>query len=1526
MARVRGMHGKRLDDAIGRVESLVVRVLGRIARSIASLVGGSPSAAALSDDDLQVIRREWTTAVGAELVPALSEAYLESATVLAKEFADAGRPVDVVSLEAPAAADFLDAATNRLVAVSDTLWEVARRELADGVRAGEGIEELATRLQQAGAFGEARARTIARTEVVAAANASSLAQALRLGDPSMTKTWEDADDDRVRPAHAIADGQTVPVGEPFEVGGEALMYPGQPTGSAGNVINERCTQVYGWGDVDEPLTAAAPDEFHLPGQHDQSEHGKDGPNAPDSAARRTTSGGGDTAGSGGRDRTSVGETVRKYGSKSLTLAVHDDGQLSLADSDGNKVRLSRPDVEQLRTRAIYSYEMDVGDEFTITHTEDRSGAPYSTLRMLVQKTAAAPEGDTDDDEETYRRDTLAVHLAPNDDPDFDELRATPPVEMTAEELADLAEALTDLTNAGRIDTGHGQVDMFSDGRSFVLRPVDGPELRLNRRGFRALDRALDGVVDDFADDEGSRSGGPLGEDATAERTVDTNLGQVTVSLRGGLGAGDMTIRVPDHDVEIVVAPAQQSAFLRQLGLLSEVLTASAARRKGVAMPAVVPEQAVVTAAAEVHTGAMVALRPSAADAERLAVEGGEPGGQLHTTLAYLGAAADIPVEARERIIDAVFDIAEGKPPLTVEGFAVSVFNPGDTNDRDPCIVLGLSGDGLDDIHGHVAEALLNLQSEPAGFTLPEQHTPWQPHITLIYTDDVSMVEKLADRVGPVTFDAIRVAFGGEVFDIPLGQPEPDDDGDEELDEDFDWSAYLAEAIQAQFQSRMPPQLQAYWIRKLRLGTKGSFRRCVRELREHFPEDTEGLCANLYHTATGRWPGRKKDNASADGNLAVEPETVAVDVVEEPATEGSLEALPGEHFHTRVLEGVSTGMRQFAPGSITWRTPPFAYHWQWKSSAHNGLPETIQVGLVTRAVRDDPDVHFWGRLDLRSPEGLDYARRLVEGFARWSSVGGDESVKDRDIDVEYVLDVEPADPTEDPEINLMTFGKFRVAEISGVSVPALADATVEPTQELIDTLTAMGVIEPAQVASEPPAVEEIQEDEVADFAAVRPHDTPTVGGEWDAGANEKRLPSPLPVTDARAEYAWIDDTRIEGDHVPKDACSFPHHEVSGDGRPGAANVDAVRNALARLSQSDVPESDREAVHAHLARHLRDAGGNPSDFDSHGPSVVVASGRTITLPEAPPAAWFDEPADGELPPFGSVRVDSNGRLVGLLAPAQVNHRSFPGKRVKVPMGRVDYSGWQNKSWTVAEGHSVNVGVITMDCGHASTSPGDWSYSHRREHYDNTCSIAAHARAYEKPGIGVALAGAIAPWLDAEGFQKLLSADLSGDWPPHPDKPGWRDFCAALAVPVGGFPNRARLRLAEGQLVAAAVPVHFDDDVEALVEIEEMNTVPLAEGTRVRIVDPRDPEVTEGEIVMVHMGPAYALMVPGRDEPHRWYVAEEIEPVGDTDEPDEVEDMVASAGPDLRPALERVAKSVGLDARTRMESLRSRVHVHN
>lgn len=58
-----------------------------------------------------------------------------------------------------------------------------------------------------------------------------------------SKVWTAILDDRVRDAHAIADGQKRDIGEPFEVNGELLRHPGDTSlgASASNVINCRCS-------------------------------------------------------------------------------------------------------------------------------------------------------------------------------------------------------------------------------------------------------------------------------------------------------------------------------------------------------------------------------------------------------------------------------------------------------------------------------------------------------------------------------------------------------------------------------------------------------------------------------------------------------------------------------------------------------------------------------------------------------------------------------------------------------------------------------------------------------------------------------------------------------------------------------------------------------------------------------------------------------------------------------------------------------------------------------------------------------------------------------------------------------------------------------------------------------------------------------------------------------------------------------------------------------------------------------------
>jgi hypothetical protein len=71
------------------------------------------------------------------------------------------------------------------------------------------------------------------------------------GDGQPTKVWESVGDDRVRDAHLEADGQEVPISEPFIVDGESLMFPGDPSlgASAGNIINCRCSVSYNTAEI-----------------------------------------------------------------------------------------------------------------------------------------------------------------------------------------------------------------------------------------------------------------------------------------------------------------------------------------------------------------------------------------------------------------------------------------------------------------------------------------------------------------------------------------------------------------------------------------------------------------------------------------------------------------------------------------------------------------------------------------------------------------------------------------------------------------------------------------------------------------------------------------------------------------------------------------------------------------------------------------------------------------------------------------------------------------------------------------------------------------------------------------------------------------------------------------------------------------------------------------------------------------------------------------------------------------------------
>ncbi|MGO4953097.1 phage minor head protein [Paenibacillus sp. DRB1-1] len=120
---------------------------------------------------------------------------------------------------------------------------------------GKAIEEGATPSERAllvqevsaqaasgedGPFSMQRAQRVSRTMSTAAANGGKLEGWKQL-EIAKGKKWRSAAGTRTRKSHRKANGQVVPLDEPFKVGDSKLMYPGDPSGKAKEIVNCRCT-------------------------------------------------------------------------------------------------------------------------------------------------------------------------------------------------------------------------------------------------------------------------------------------------------------------------------------------------------------------------------------------------------------------------------------------------------------------------------------------------------------------------------------------------------------------------------------------------------------------------------------------------------------------------------------------------------------------------------------------------------------------------------------------------------------------------------------------------------------------------------------------------------------------------------------------------------------------------------------------------------------------------------------------------------------------------------------------------------------------------------------------------------------------------------------------------------------------------------------------------------------------------------------------------------------------------------------
>lgn len=145
-------------------------------------------------------------------------------------------------------------------------------------------------------------------------------------------------------------------------------------------------------------------------------------------------------------------------------------------------------------------------------------------------------------------------------------------------------------------------------------------------------------------------------------------------------------------------------------------------------------------------------------------------------------------------------------------------------------------------------------------------------------------------------------------------------------------------------------------------------------------------------------------------------------------------------------------------------------------------------------------------------------------------------------------------------------EWELHEVSAVPVGMDADAVVAGGRGVHVSLDAIGQSVARHLASQLGLTR----------GAIPAHDTEVVEGEWDGSDAVANAPNEQDTL--RHMHAWADP---DGDPGEKETYKLPHHEPGTD---TAANLNAVRNALARLSQTDMPDSDRDAVERHLRNHL------------------------------------------------------------------------------------------------------------------------------------------------------------------------------------------------------------------------------------------------------------------------------------------------------------------------------------------------------
>lgn len=1276
-----------------------------------------------------------------------------------------------------------------LDAVGDRLAAEATQSLADGLNAGEDLDQLKERLavvfaQEGTQLGAGRAQRIAVTESTRAFNAGTLAaaQALTGPDRPLVKQWLTRNDERVRDAHRETNGQLQLLGDPFDVDGTPMRYPGDPAAPAALTVNcfpgDTRVQVPGglrrvyrhWyeGDLVRVRTADGTEISGTPNHPVLTPSGWQ--------PLKNLQVGDKLIQSRVVERVSPGDPHVEQLPPTFAEVYRTADKLSLSgrvgagsvnfhgDVPNNDVHVV-PVFGHLGSDDEAGLTKELGDAFLFSpgrglrdflraREAELSLSPVDAAGVLgLPGSSVGGSSVGGSFFESHALHTQSVGLT--DSANGDTCLYQTSADYGAAGAEFLSNGLLGLSSRVALDDIVSvNVEAFA-GHVYNLESVEGwySANGITSRNCRCIMRTAVAEGNRDMDQEVTASDMDGSEEFQSKMPAQLKrywlTGEGAAKIRWGTpGSFDRCVReLRDEFPE------------NTEGLCANLHHEATGKWPGEGRNSAATDD--VTAAADVHTGAMLALMPTEEDAARLALEGGEAANQLHLTLFYLGDAVDWSPEQQSDLISRVAAAARYLMPVRARAFGAAQWNP--TSDEPAWVWnvgndLDTDGSRLEDAKYEVTYALEDGHNDP---DLPQQYTPWSPHICAVYDTD-NWTDRLVSRVGPVTFDRIRVAFAGQYTDIPLANV--DHIGPE-----------VSEGGPYQVGDRVSVSGQPH--------ESGHGTGVVSEI-------DEGPAYGITFDGTDevhRWYVADELSPADHPELSPSPQLLTW-------------STPGDT--ALAFENQQTGDgRIFAPGALYWSGGPWPL--QYADEMNGGHDGARLAGAIHTMGRDLPRITGSGVLYLTQQAGTEAAMLLSQGAPLGVSVDLD------DVDVE--MSVPNAAGPQMPAEGVYT------AHLVTASMLPLPDGGWQLTGETVTEWTASGTGTVGESSRVNIVVGPDGRVPAAAFELTAAAGDPDVAGD----VVQRQLSGEvlMRVTKARIRGATLvsipayDQARIVLDDFAL-AASWAPDQLTADAAPSAYDrvirharkslvpvtageaavflkmpVAQVRRHLARAAKKGTlvrisrgvyvrPAETTAATAASAVADMHELAA--SGWGEEGPvSDDVAASAWSAMKDLPPmpAAWFAAPTDAELPPGGPGVNYKDGRIFGWVAQAGEPHAGFAKKITIDTLGHIDTQHFLRQRFTLDNGSVVKAGAFTMNVGHHRDGAECETSACQ---FDDTRTVAGIVTVGMSDR-GMWFSGAAAPWMSEWDRSVFLATQPSyhmkkgagGNW----------QLRAVLAVPVPG-----------------------------------------------------------------------------------------------------------------------------------------------